>query len=140
MAKAKVTHCLRCRGTGFRATPVAHCGVPGLCYGCDGDGTRETQLRKQAAEREAKRVQDAYDAVATRVYATRAALGGTAFPPRERRRPAYEAFHAVDFTSEAYAERFGLTKREAFEELCRWTSVYPVVGPDGQATGWQFSR
>ena len=32
--------CTRCNGTGMRNTPVTHLGVPGLCYGCDGNGTQ----------------------------------------------------------------------------------------------------
>ena len=32
----KTRTCLRCKGTGFRNTPVVHLGVPGLCYGCNG--------------------------------------------------------------------------------------------------------
>ena len=36
----KTRTCLRCKGHGFRNTPVAHLWVPGLCYGCDGSGTQ----------------------------------------------------------------------------------------------------
>lgn len=32
--------CKRCNGTGNKNTPVAHLGVPGLCYGCDGTGVQ----------------------------------------------------------------------------------------------------
>jgi hypothetical protein len=48
-----MTNCSRCKGTGFfRASAgVAHNGVPGLCYGCDGAGTREAQIAKIEAEK-----------------------------------------------------------------------------------------
>ena len=36
----KTRTCLRCKGKGFRNTPVVHLGVPGLCFGCDGSGTQ----------------------------------------------------------------------------------------------------
>ena len=34
----KTRTCLRCKGTGFRSTPVVHLGVAGLCFGCNGRG------------------------------------------------------------------------------------------------------
>lgn len=42
--------CSRCKGTGFfRASAgVLHYGVPGLCWGCNGAGTREAQIAIQA--------------------------------------------------------------------------------------------
>lgn len=36
----KTRTCKRCNGTGMRNTPVAHLGVPGLCYGCNGSGVQ----------------------------------------------------------------------------------------------------
>lgn len=44
-------NCSRCKGTGFHTKAVVHLGVPGLCYGCDGHGTRAAQLAKRAAEK-----------------------------------------------------------------------------------------
>lgn len=45
--KSKV--CSRCGGSGFVTSPVAHCGISGLCFKCDGQGklywtTGEQQL------------------------------------------------------------------------------------------------
>ena len=32
----KTRTCTRCNGTGLRSTSVAHMGIPGLCFGCNG--------------------------------------------------------------------------------------------------------
>lgn len=53
MAKAAPHECTRCGGTGMTTHIRAHYGVPGLCFDCNGDGKRETQVRTiQAAKRE----------------------------------------------------------------------------------------
>ena len=36
----KTRTCKRCNGSGFRNTPVAHLGVSGLCFGCNGSGAQ----------------------------------------------------------------------------------------------------
>ena len=43
----KTRTCLRCKGKGFRNTPVVHLGVVGLCYGCDGSGTQGWVTREE---------------------------------------------------------------------------------------------
>ena len=37
----KTRTCKRCNGTGLKGTAVAHLGVPGLCYGCNGSGSQK---------------------------------------------------------------------------------------------------
>src|SRR5581483_10480716 len=51
-------NCTRCKGTGFfkASAGVVHCGVPGLCYDCNGAGTREAQLKIKANAIAAKTV------------------------------------------------------------------------------------
>ena len=34
----RIRTCSRCKGTRYVNSPVAHCGIPGLCYKCDGSG------------------------------------------------------------------------------------------------------
>ena len=53
-AATKTRTCLRCKGTGFRSTPVAHMGIPGLCYGCDGKGTQRWVSKEQLNARLAR--------------------------------------------------------------------------------------
>ena len=43
----KTRTCLRCKGKGFKSTPVAHLGVAGLCYGCDGKGVQKWVTKDQ---------------------------------------------------------------------------------------------
>jgi hypothetical protein len=134
--------CKRCGGKGFRHTPVAHLGVPGLCYDCDGDGTRATQLKKRAAEKARKALDQLYIDAQAKTYAVREANGGAQHPPRDRRHAAYELFGAVVvFTTDEYATSFRLSKTEAWIELCRWTAVYPRVNLETkQVDGWEFSK
>ena len=56
--------CTRCNGTGMLNTPVVHLGVPGLCFGCDGQkvqvlvpaatlqAVRKANIRRRRAELE----------------------------------------------------------------------------------------
>lgn len=134
--------CQRCAGKGFRQTPVVHNGVPGLCYGCDGDGTRATQLAKRAAEKARAALDQLYVEAQARTNAVREANGGCAHPHRERRKAAYDRFgNAVVFTTEEYAAHFGIAKADAWVELCRWASVYPRVNRETkEVDGWEFSK
>ncbi len=43
----KTRTCLRCKGKGFKSTPVVHLGVVGLCYGCDGKGVQKWVTKDQ---------------------------------------------------------------------------------------------
>lgn len=134
--KIPSTNCSRCKGTGTRNCARAHLGVPGLCFDCNGDGTRATQLETKAAEKEAKRLNKISLAASRKIWDVREANGGPAHPPRDRRRQAQEVFHDVrGFPTQAYADQFGLTKADAWIELCRWTMVYPHMVGD-QVVGW----
>lgn len=134
-------HCKRCKGTGFRSAARAHLGVPGLCFHCHGDGTRATELKTKAAEKETARKASLYQAAEKVIWGVREANGGTATPPRDRRQAAYQVFGPVKgFSTKAYADHFGLPLRDAWVELCRWTHVYPVIDPVTEvACGWEFS-
>lgn len=54
-AATKTKTCTRCKGTGFKSTPVVHMGVPGLCYGCDGKGVQRWVSKEQLDARLAGR-------------------------------------------------------------------------------------
>lgn len=135
--------CTRCRGTGYwsRSHPRTHLGVPGLCFDCDGDGTRETQLAKKNAAAAAKALTPKQDPIRIKIDAVNRmvwdicqANGGVAFPPSDRPFP----FKKLEvFTTEDYARATGLTKKEAWIELCRWRDVvYPALDHDGNPVGW----
>lgn len=129
-----MAHCTRCRGRGFRDTPRAHYDIPGLCFDCHGDGTRETQLKTQADVRERRRLELQSQAVMERIQATAEQHGGrNLFPSRDRRHgiKMYEEFTTAD-----YAAKFGLDLKAAFVELCRWAQCYPVLNKDGHPTAW----
>ena len=52
----KTRTCSRCKGTGLKNTTVFHCGVPGLCYGCNGSGCQKwVDAATVTAERHAAR-------------------------------------------------------------------------------------
>lgn len=78
------------------------------------------------------------DEVLSKVRAVRAENGGSKIPPRQRRHPAHEIFFDKVFTTETYASQFGMTKREAWVELCCYTRADPVLGDDGKPVGWKF--
>lgn len=60
----KTKTCTRCKGTGFRNTPVAHMGVPGLCYGCDGKGTQKWVTKEEINEARDRRWAAHFDSIA----------------------------------------------------------------------------
>ncbi len=133
------TTCSRCKGTGTRNCARAHLGVPGLCFDCNGDGTKATQLATKAAEKESKRLNAIQLAVSAKIWEVREANGGSAIPPRERRHEVYKVFENVrGFSTQDYADRFDLTKAEAWVELCRWAMVYPYFVGES-AVGWTLS-
>ena len=128
-------HCTRCNGTGYKNCARAHYGVPGLCFDCDGAGTREAQLENQAAARARKAQQEAYQRALDDIRALAAEHGGQNLHlPREKRVafPAYTVFTTAD-----YAARFGMTPKEAFIELARsWPRYSVQVDMSGQPIGW----
>lgn len=128
--------CNRCKGTGFRDTPVFHLGVPGLCYGCDGAGTYEAYVAKKAATKLAKIQNDAFDAAYRFVNDIAEKNGGRLTLDREGRRLVRSM--TSPFTSHDYAVMRGIDDKAAFIELCRIGRhiVCPVIGPDLKPVGW----
>ncbi len=47
----KIQTCSRCKGSGMVTSGVAHCGIPGLCYSCDGGGKTVVFTMKQRVEK-----------------------------------------------------------------------------------------
>lgn len=134
--------CSRCKdGSGFvkHSAGRLHCGVPNLCFACDGAGTREAELAIRARTREAERLQGLFQAAQERCrgVAERAGTVNT-MPPRARREAAY-GFRGEPFTAAAYAAATGLEVQAAYTELCGWTYAQPVIDPaSGRPTGWRI--
>lgn len=126
--------CTRCRGTGYRATTVEYYGVPGLCWDCEGNGTREKQDENKAKRKAAKIRQDQFAAVQAMLWEIRNKNGGVKFPPRERRRAVFD--FTENFTTHDYASKVGLTPKEAWMELCLSTYVTPVLDEAGKPVAW----
>lgn len=128
--------CSRCQGKGFRDTPVVHMGMPGTCYGCDGDGSRATELANKQKAKIAKQVAAQYHDVEVVIWDVARANGDVRCPPRDRRRSVRPG---ETFTTEEYAQRNGLSKQEAWVELCRWRGgASPVLNAAGQPVGWSL--
>lgn len=128
--------CNRCKGTGFRDTPVAHMGIPGLCYGCNGAGTYEAFAAVQEAARKAKAYNDAFDAAYKMVNEVAERNGGFNHIDRDNR--AIVRGMVAPFTSADYAKVRGIDVKAAFIELCRMGRgrVCPVLGDDLKPVGW----
>lgn len=128
--------CNRCQGKGFRDTPVAHLGIPGLCYGCDGVGTYEAFAAIQEAARKAKKINDAFYVAYTMTNEIAEKNGGSLQLDRETR--AIFRSMVSPFTSADYAKARGIDDRAAFIELCRIGrgKVCPVIGDDLKPIGW----
>lgn len=128
--------CNRCKGTGFRDTPVAHMGIPGLCYGCNGVGTYEAFAAVQEAARKAKAFNDAFNAAYMMTNEVAEKNGGRLDLDREGR----ALFRSMEapFTSADYAKARGIDVKAAFIELCRIGRgmVCPVIGDDLKPVGW----
>lgn len=128
--------CNRCQGTGFRDTPVAHMGIPGLCYGCNGAGTYEAFAAVQAAAAKAKKEADAFNAAYAMVNEIAEANGGFDHVNREIR----GVIRAMvsPFTTQDYAKARGIDTKAAWIELCRAGrgKVCPVIGADLKPVGW----
>lgn len=131
-------HCNRCSGKGSRVTPVVHLGVPGLCYGCDGDGSYETFARKRAEAKIAKAVAIKQQVPLAKIWEVRLANPEVRSLDREAR--IWTRWAGVFSTAE-FAEAHLMTKAEAWIKLC---ASYPTVGPaydnDGEVTGWESYR
>lgn len=128
--------CNRCNGKGFRDTPVAHLGIPGLCYGCDGAGTYEAFAGVQEAARKAKAINDAFSAAYTMTNEVAEKNGGFIHQDRELRKVVRSM--TSPFSSADYAKVRGIDVKAAFIELCRIgrARVCPVVGDDLKIVGW----
>lgn len=128
-------HCNRCSGKGFRDTPVAHLGVPGLCYGCNGDGTYETFARLRAEAKIAKAVVAKQQEPLTKIWEVRLANPQVKGLDREAR---IWARWAGVFSTEEFAAAHLMTKADAWIALC---VSYPKVGPAydaaGEVLGWE---
>lgn len=132
-------NCNRCRGTGFRDTPVAHLGVPGLCFACDGVGTYEAMAIKNEASRKAKKIDKAFLEAYQMVNGIAEKNGGFKTLPRDRRKVLRSL--VSPFSTQQYAEAVGITAREAWIELCCTSRgvVCPSIGEDLKASGWTTS-
>ena len=129
-------NCNRCHGTGFRDSPRAHLGVPGLCFGCDGIGTYSAFEARRAAARKKKIENAAYDKFYNMVNEVAEKNGGMLNVSRERRATLRNM--SVPFTTVEYAIAAGITPQEAWVELCRIGrgKACPVIGPDLKPIGW----
>jgi hypothetical protein len=125
--------CNRCQGSGFRDTPVAHLGVPGLCYGCNGDGSYKTFAANVAATKARKIATAKETAALGKVWATRE----TNRRDRMSRELRVWARSSGTFTTKDFAEAHGMECKEAWIVLC---CSYPAVGPafndQSEAIGW----
>ena len=133
--------CTRCNGSGFRDTPRAHLDIPGLCFDCDGDGTRETQLRSHANRKETLRrskLQAVKCApIEKKIWDTRSANRIPYSLVRERWPAIVEL---KQFTTQQYADRVGISKAAAWVELCCNNRVYVAWSPEYDPIGWTFGE
>jgi hypothetical protein len=135
MAKAAPHECTRCGGTGMTTHVRAHYGVPGLCFDCNGNGKREAQVNAiQAAKRE-KQIRELAAKADAEIRDLAERNGGQRLHlPREKRR-AFALFEV--FTTAQYAEKFGMTPKDAFIELARsWPHYRVWTDEQGQPKGW----
>jgi len=128
--------CNRCNGKGSRNTPVAHMGIPGLCFGCDGAGTYEAFAANQEKARKAKKINDAFFVAYTMTNDVAEKNGGWIVLDRETR--AVLRSMVAPFSSADYAKARGIDCKAAFIELCRAGrgKVCPVIGDDLKVIGW----
>lgn len=133
--------CTRCSGRGFRDTPVAHLNVPGLCFDCNGDGTRETQLISHASRKESRRLE--------RLRAAKCGpIEQKIWDTRNSNRVAHDLHYQRlsvlkelgKFTTQDYADRLGISKSEAWVELCCNARVYVNWSKDYDAIGWTIGE
>ena len=55
---ATIKTCTRCKGKGLVPSRVAHMGMPGTCYGCDGSGKQVVFTMEERVARFVKRCED----------------------------------------------------------------------------------
>lgn len=131
--------CNRCQGRGFRDTPVAHLGIPGLCYGCDGDGTYTTFARKNVEARIQKKKTDAFFEAYNMVEKVKLENGGQITLERDKRQLLRKLGSSGKvFSTKDYAEVTGLSMKEAWIELCRCSRgfVCPSLDENLNPNGW----
>lgn len=135
MAKAAPHECTRCGGTGMTTHIRTHYGVPGLCFHCNGDGKRETQLATFRAAKRAKEISALVEKASADLRQLAEQHGGQWLHlPREKRRafPSHEVFSTAQ-----YAQKFGMAPKEAFIELARsWPQYRVWTDEQGQPKGW----
>jgi hypothetical protein len=131
-------NCNRCSGRGMRDTPVVHLGVPGLCYGCDGDGTYATYAKKVADGKKQKALMLAQQVVMAKVWEGRLEAEALGMKnDRSKETWAWIKEHR-GFSTKEFAEAKGLSCKEAWLTLClKYPSVGPVWDEAGAATGWE---
>lgn len=120
--------CNRCSGRGIRDCAQAHLGVPGLCFDCNGSGSYADQAKERAARRahkaiEARRraaTQPAYD----KIWVVRNNAEALGFPRASREQRTWFRSAGV-FSTQAFADAFGLDLRDAWNVLC---CSYPKIG------------
>lgn len=135
MAKAAPHECTRCGGTGMTTHIRAHYGIPGLCFHCNGDGKRETQLSTFRAAKRQKQISELVDRAHAEIRELAERHGGQYLRlPREKRR-AFATYEV--FSTKAYAEKFGMEPKDAFIELARaWPHYRVHTDEQGQPKGW----
>jgi DnaJ-class molecular chaperone len=138
MAKAAPHECTRCGGTGMTTHIRVHYGVPGLCFACDGDGKRETQVKNIEAAKRAKQIRALTEKADAEIRALAEQHGGQNLHlPYEKRRAF--AFSEV-FSTAQYAEKFNMKPKEAFIELARsWPHYRIWTDEQGQPKGWWYA-
>lgn len=152
MTKTKVPadKCTRCRGKGLIDTPVLHLGVPGLCYACDGKGTRAAQAANRERDRKIKAHHEACLKVYDACWKIREEFGELDYRMSRSMRDAMwsvaKSLPPSDeypvFTTDEFAEMFGLTRREAFNTLCQMIPAVStkVDAETLQPVGWALCR
>lgn len=149
----KIT-CVRCRGTGMTGHVVVHCGVPGVCFKCDGRGEVYADKFVQTfglgqkffgiTERTYYNPQNPNNRIVKRIATERAVIGGmmVSGPASVRPGVAYHMSGNVTFTE--------LTEQQAREFFAKYgvegkrypegTTTPDDLPADRRARAWDWER
>jgi len=120
--------CNRCSGRGFRDCAQAHLNVPGLCFDCNGSGVYADQAKSRADRRAHKLAEARRRAVTQPVYdkieLVRRDAKNLGYPTASREQRIWFRSAGV-FGTQAFADAFGLSLRDAWNLLC---CSFPKVG------------
>jgi hypothetical protein len=102
--------------------------MPGLCFDCNGSGVYADQAKSRADRRALKLAEDRRRAVTQPVYdkvwAVRDAAASLGYPSASREQRIWFRSAGV-FGTQAFADAFGLSLRDAWNVLC---CSYPKIG------------